>query len=528
PEGGPLVWGQAESPDERAVVVGVGLERRAQVGGACTLERPFADPGYLVSPCAYLVGLLHPVVIEELALARRGFEVFVVDPHLWCPFEDGTSLTLWGDDQRTVAAISQLAPDQVAGYLGYQRLFGRIRDALRPLGDGDTWLGPAPSREEIEERLGHDDEAIACLFEDSIVDVLDRYVSDDRLRTALHGQGIIGTFAGPRDKGTACVHWMHTSGHLQGQGGAWGYVRGGMGVVSRAIAGAALDNGAVLACGVTAASVEDNGGPGGGGMVVVTDAGDRIPARVVVSNADPLTTAAMFEGELPEATRARLRTWSSTSPVVKVNCGLGRLPHFSAGGGAGAGAPMAPHRAMVTISTGIDATQSACAAARRGEVDPAWCELYFHTAYDPSVAPEGRHVMSVFAQYAPYRLARGTWDERREEIGDAVVSAVARFAPDVAEVIEHREVLGPPDVEAKVGLAGGHIFQGECLPDQMWQGRFAPRFGAHGLYLCGASTHPGGSVIGVNGRNAAMAVLGNLGVAVTGRPAPFLDGTLDR
>ncbi|MGH9029219.1 MAG: FAD-dependent oxidoreductase, partial [Acidimicrobiales bacterium] len=119
----------------RSVLV---LERNSFLGGACTLERPFADDRWVVSPCAYLVGLLHPTVIEELGLDARGYSVELVDPHLWCPFEDGTSLTLWGDDQRTVAAISQLAPDQVAGYLGYQRLFGRIRDALRPLGDGDT------------------------------------------------------------------------------------------------------------------------------------------------------------------------------------------------------------------------------------------------------------------------------------------------------------------------------------------------------------------------------------------------------
>jgi phytoene dehydrogenase-like protein len=164
---------------------------------------------------------------------------------------------------------------------------------------------------------------------------------------------------------------------------------------------------------------------------------------------------------------------------------------------------------MVTISTGIEDTQAAYEASLKGIPAPGWCELYFHTAYDPSVAPEGRHAMSVFAQYAPYELASGNWDERREEIGDMVLNAVARFSPDLNDCILYREVLGPPDIEKRIGLTGGHIFQGDCLPDQMWWRRFPPRTPLPGLYLCGAATHPGGSVIGVNGRNAAMAVLGD-------------------
>jgi phytoene dehydrogenase-like protein len=182
------------------------------------------------------------------------------------------------------------------------------------------------------------------------------------------------------------------------------------------------------------------------------------------------------------------------------------LPTFSA-------APDRPdhvYRAQVEIARGIDDTQSAFDACRRGEPAPEWCELYFQTPYDPSVAPPGAHTMSVFAQYAPYTLAEGTWETRRHEIGDRVLDAIARFAPDVAGCILEREVLGPPDVEARVGLTGGHIFQGECLPDQMWDRRFASRTRIAGVYLCGAATHPGGSVIGANGRNAAMAVLADL------------------
>ena len=225
-------------------------------------------------------------------------------------------------------------------------------------------------------------------------------------------------------------------------------------------------------------------------------------AASVVSNADPKRTLALCAGEVPSGWRERVAAWRSTSPVVKINCALERLPRFAA-----APESRLPHRAMVTITTGIDATQAAFERACAGEPAPSWAEVYFPSVYDSSVAPPGRHVMSVFAQYVPYTLAEGTWESRRGEIGEAALAEVARFAPDVVDCIEHFEVLGPPDVEERIGLTGGHIFQGDCLPDQMWEHRFPPRTPVPGLYLCGAATHPGGSVIGVNGRNAAMAVL---------------------
>jgi phytoene dehydrogenase-like protein len=268
-----------------------------------------------------------------------------------------------------------------------------------------------------------------------------------------------------------------------------------MGTVSFLIAQAAAEAGAVIATGLTVARID----PGEG---VVLEGGEVIRGRTVISNADPKRTLALCEDGVPSDFRAKVEAWRVDSPVLKINCGLSRLPHFPQ-----AGPDVAPHRAMVTISTGIDDTQAAYDASRRGEPTPAWCELYFHTAYDPSVAPSGRHAMSVFAQYVPYHLSRGDWESRREEIGDLAIAAIARFAPDVADCIVYRQVLGPPDIEERIGLTGGHIFQGECLPDQMWAGRFTPRTPIPGLYLCGAATHPGGSVIGINGRNAAMAVL---------------------
>jgi len=471
------------------------VERRDQLGGACTLEQPFADDRFVVSPCAYLVGLLHPLVIEELALAKHGYRTFVVDPTQWTPFEDGTSLYQWHDDAKTMASVEALSSGDVEGFLAYEALFERIRDRLRSGPRGDTWLGDAPDRAEIEELFADDSEARDVVLEASVADVVEGHVKDERLRIALHGQGVIGTFAGPRDPGTAWIHAHHSLGLI----GGWSYVEGGMGRVSFCLADAAREAGATIVTGAPVAAIV----PGEG---VLLEGGERLHAPVVVSNADPVRTLALVEGDVDAAFRSRVDGWRITSPVIKLNCALSRLPTFPAANGD-------PNvfRAQVEIGRGIDATQAACDTARGGEPAPEWCELYFQTPYDPSVAPPGRHTMSVFAQYAPYELDSGTWDERRDEIADAALAAIARFAPDVADCVTDRQVLGPPDVEARIGLTGGHIFQGECLPDQMWERRFAPRTPVPGLYLCGAATHPGGSVMAVNGRNAAMAVLADLG-----------------
>jgi phytoene dehydrogenase-like protein len=473
------------------------LERRDRVGGACTLERPFRDARFVMSPCAYLVGLLHPIVDDELGLRARGLRIFTLDPTQWTPFDDGTSLVQWQDPDRTARAVAALSPRDVDGFRAYEDLFARIRTRLRqpdaPGWGADTWLGDAPDPNELAARFTGDAEALDVVLHASIADVVEAHVRDPRLRAALHGQGVIGTFAGPRDPGTAWIHAHHSLGLL----GGWSYVEGGIGRVSELLAEAAQDAGAVVVTAAAVASIRPDEG-------VELEDGSTVSAGLVVSNADPVRTLRLLEegGHRDEALAARVAAWRITSPVVKVNCALSRLPTFPAAHG-----DPTVHRAQVEVTRGIDETQAAFAAASRGEPAPEWCELYFQTAYDPSVAPAGCHTMSVFAQYTPYELAAGTWATRRDEIGAAVLAAVARVAPDVAQCVIEREVLGPPDVEARIGLTGGHIFQGECLPDQMWQRRFAARTGVPGLYLCGAATHPGGSVMGVNGRNAAQAVL---------------------
>jgi phytoene dehydrogenase-like protein len=475
------------------------LERREQLGGACTLEQPFPDPGYLVSPCAYVVGLLDDLVVEELELARHGYSFVVVDPGMWVPFEDGTSYAQFLDDERSVAHMREngFSEEDIRGSFAYEERFDRARRLLRDGPRGDTWKAPSPTRAELEELLD-DEELISIVFEESIAETIDRYVSDQRLKDAMFGQGVIGAFAGPRDPGTASVHLMHAQGDLGGQGPEWGYVTGGMGRVSFAIAQAALEAGATIATGAPVARIV----PGEG---VELDSGDRVRAPVVVSNADPKRVLAMLDpGAVPDAYRERLEAWEIRSPVVKLNAGLTRLPQFTAARGVDA------HRAMISIQHGLDAAQEGFEACKRGEPAIGYCELYFQTPYDPSVAPEGRHTMSAFCQYAPYELAEGEWESRREEIGGMILDSIAAYAPDLHECVEHMQVLGPPDIEAGIGLTGGQIFQGEALPDQMWDRRLTWRTPIEGFYLCGAATHPAGSVIALNGRNAAMAVLEDL------------------
>jgi phytoene dehydrogenase-like protein len=478
----------------RSVLV---LERRERLGGAATLERPFPDEGYVVSPCAYVVGLLDQLVIDELELERRGLRYWVADPNLWVPFDDGTAFGQWLDDDKTQANLEELgvSKSDIDGYWAYEELFDEVRRKLRK-GARDTWVGDSPSRAEIEELVDGNQTMIDLLFEASIADVLDDHLDDERLKTALFGQGIIGTWGGPREPGTASIKLMHYQGDLDGQGPVWGYVEGGMGICSFAIADAAAEAGAVLACGVPVAEIL----PGEG---VRLEDGTALRSRMVFSNADPKVTLRLLEGQgVDAAFRERLEEWKVRSPVVKFNAALDRLPEWTAAPGADW-----PARATIDATGTMDEAQRAFEACARGEPAVAFGEIYLQTGYDPSPAPEGKHLMSVFGQYAPYDLAQGDWDSRREDVARQFIELIDRFAPGIEDRLVAYEVLGPPDIESRIGLTGGNIFQGEVTPDQMWEHRLSPRTPVPGLYLCGAATHPAGSVIALNGRNAAVAAL---------------------
>lgn len=472
------------------------LEARERVGGACTLEEVW--PGVRMSPCAYLSGLLHERVIDELDLPRRGFHWTPALNGLFVPFEDGSSVQLYEDDDRCEEEVRRLAPGDVAGWRAMVRLMGRLRDALRPAGDGDLWLGGPPSRDAIEARIGGDAELRGLLFEWSMVEYVERFLDDERLQMAYLGQGVIGTNASPFEPGTASIHYHHSSGRQGGHPGTWGYVRGGMGMVSFMLCDAAREAGAVVAAGVPVARIL----PGEG---VELESGERIAAPVVVSNADPRVALRLLGAAADPAWRAQVEGVPIEGCTVKLNMLLRELPSFS----ARPGTDEPHHRAQINTPLTKAQWQAGFEAARRGELpERLWTELYFQTVHDAGVAPAGLHTMSVFAQYVPYSFAEGSWETRREEVRRLGVESIARFVDNFPDAVIEVEVLGPPDIERKVGLTGGHIFQGECLPAYMWDRRLAYATPMDGVYLCGAATHPGGSVIGVNGRNAAMEILG--------------------
>ena len=475
------------------------VESRVRVGGACTIEEPF--PGVRMSPCAYLAGLLHPLVVEELELPRRGFQWTPAINGLFVPFLDGSSIQLWDDDERCAAEVKALSAGDLEGWRAMNDVIRRLRDTLRPAGASDLWIGEPPTREQIEERLGNDAEARALLFDWSMAEFVERYLKDQRLQVAYLGQGVIGTNASPFDPGTASIRFHHASGRLGGMPGMWGYVRGGMGMVSFFLCDAALEAGATVVSGVPVAEIV----PGEG---VVLEGGERIAARTVVSNADPRQTLRLLGSAADLAWRSQVERVPIEGCTVKLNVHLRELPNFT----ARPGTDQPHHYGQINAPLAKDEWKAGFASARCGELPKhLWCELYFQSVHDRSVVPGDEHTMSIFAQYVPYTLAEGSWESRRLEVRKLALNSLGRFCSNIDSAVIDAQVLGPPDIEKKVGLTGGHIFQGECLPAYMWSNRLSARTPMPGVYLCGACTHPGGSVIGINGRNAAMAVLKDLG-----------------
>ncbi len=474
------------------------LEARDQVGGACTTEEPY--PGVRVSPCAYVVGLLHPLVINELKMKDHGFRWIPASGGTFVPFEDGTSLHLSGDSTLCNAEVLRFAPRDHKGWLALKALVSRVRDKLRPEGSRDIWIGDPPTHDAILKRLGDDPEAGKLLFEWSMVELLEHFIQDERLQMAYLGQGVIGTNASPSDPGTASIYFHHTSGRLGGQPGEWGYVVGGMGRVSFILCDIAREAGAVVATSAPVAEIT----PGEG---VRLESGEKISAPVVVSNADPKRSNRLLGSQADPSWRAQVDSLAMEGCTVKVNLVVRELPNFHSKPGV-----LEPHHygQINTPLTKAEFHQSH-RDTTRGQMSPKlWTEIYLQTPHDPSIAPKGLHTMTVFSQFVPYAFADGSWDSRREEVGDTVMGSISRFCSNLPDVVEFREVLGPPDVERKLHLTGGHIFHGECLPNQMWDKRLTPRTPMPGFYLCGAGTFPGGSVMGINGRNAAMAVLADL------------------
>lgn len=475
------------------------LEERERIGGACTVEEPW--PRVRVGPCAYLAGLLHPLVVEELDLPGEGFCWHAATEGMFIPFEDSSSVQLYDDDERCEAEIARFSPKDLDGWRAMSKLVARVRDALRPAVGHDLWVGDAPAPEELDERLGNDVEARQLLFHWSMAEFVEHYLQDERLRSGYLGQGVIGTNASPFDAGTASIRFHHASGRLGGLPGAWGYVKGGVGMVSFYLCDIARRAGAVVAAGVPVSAIL----PGEG---VLLESGERIASPIVISNADPKTTLRLLGNAADPSWRTRVEAIPIEGCTLKMNVLLDELPNFR----ARPGTDEPHHRGQINTPLSKEEWKSGYASARSGRLPRRlWTELYFQSVYDRSVVPEGRHLMSVFAQYVPYQFAQGDWDTRREEAIQLAFDSIGRFTSNMPRAVKAVEAMGPPDIERKTGLTGGHIFQGECLPAHMWSDRLRAKTPMPGVYLCGACTYPGGSVIAVNGRNAAMAVLRDLG-----------------
>lgn len=477
------------------------LERREIVGGAAVSESPW--PGWTVSTASYVCSMLHPQIIAELDLAAHGYTAYRKDPSSFTPLPDGRSLLVSSDVAATESEIASFSPRDVAGYRAYTREAERIGDAVFA-----TYLDRVPSRATF-------DAATRAVFDGSVADFAERYVETPVLQAMIASDGITGTNRGPRDAGTGYVMAHHLSGHAFGSSGVWGFVRGGMGAISRAIEAAARVAGAEIRTNATVSKIEISNGRARG---VVLDDGTEIGARTVLSNAGPKATYLTLVGAeyVDTALSAKLAAWQTNGPALKLNLALGELPQFTARPARG----LAPHhRATIHVAPDIDFMQAAYEEAQRyGASRAPFLECYMQTPTEPEMVPRGKHVLSIFAQYFPYDRVDGPWTAgKRADAAATIVALLAEYAPNIPNAIEAQQLLAPPDLEERFGLEGGHIFHGELVPGQIFEDRFAVRGPLAGLYLCGSGTHPGGCVSGAPGKRAAAAALAD-SQALAGTP----------
>ena len=485
------------------------LERRGIVGGAAATEETW--PGYKVSSASYVVSLMPQEIVRELELKRFGYEVSIISPDYFCPFPDGTSLTLWGDLDRDRSNIARFSKRDADAYVEFDRYFERIAAMVKELlyvvppnvslRDLPRW---AATGGKFRRWTGRDLFEMVRLFTMSAADFLDEWFEDDRVKGAMATQAIIGAWCGPMSPGSAYVLMHHWIGDVDGHFGAWGWVKGGMGGVSNALAESARAAGAEVRTDAEVARIMVSGE--GKAVGVELEDGSMIAATRVVSNAHPVTTYLDLVGEdkLPAEVVRDVRRFRSRSGSVKVNVALSELPRFPSWDQEGD-----VHLGLTAVSPSIEYLERAWDDAKYGRTsEHPYLEAVFPTRHEDGLAPEGKHIMLAFTQYGPYDLSEGSWDDERGAYGERVIRTLGEFAPNLEASVEHVEVLTPRDIEERFGLLGGNIMQGELTPDQMFSFRPIPGYGDYrspiaGLYLCGGGTHPGGGVMGVPGRNAA-------------------------
>jgi phytoene dehydrogenase-like protein len=492
------------------------LERREVVGGAAVTESIFQ--GYQFDTGSHRIGPLHPSVMNDLELGRHGVEILDPDPTVFAPLADRGRLLLWRDPQRTVEAIREISKADADRWIPFTRLVAQAAGVLGAAyattppnvvtgGTRDLWT--ALKLAARLRRLGKKDMIeVMRILPMSVRELLDDWFESDVLKGTLAATGITGMFQGPMAVGTAFTFLHHHVGVQNGTLRPTARVRGGVGKLTAGLAAVGAERGVEIRTDTEVAHVLIEDGRATG---VVLGDGEVIRAKRVISNADPRHTFTKLvqPSDLnPEFSR-KIANIKFKGACAKVHLALGALPDFTSLPGGG-------HHlnGVISISPSIEYLERAYDDAKYGGVSQKpYLEVVIPSVTDPSLAPPGKHLMSVLVQYAPYSLRDGKWDDvRRQELGDAVVGTLSEYAPNLESAVLQRHVLTPLDLEETYGLTEGNIYHGEHTLDQLYFMRPVPECARYrtpipNLYLCGAGTHPGGGVTGAPGCNAAREIL---------------------
>jgi len=493
------------------------LERRHMVGGCCVTEE--IAPGCRVSTTSYIASMLRPEVITDLNLREHGLRMVPCDPAIQVPFADGQVVPWWVERDRAVAEFRKISFKDAETFVRMDDQLKKLARYLQPF-----FLEPPPEIDTRSLQGWSDLFRVARRFRSisnseiaqlisfltgSLGDFLDRHYESDKIKTLFLANNVYGKHGGPFQQGSAIGLLFHLlSGGEHELQGFFGHVIGGMGAITQALSAAAQQFGAEIRTSAPVAQIDVRNGSVRG---VVLEDGMEIRSGLVLSNADPKRTFLKMipAGDLPEDFVRAVRGIKMDGPCAKVNMVLAEEPRFT--GTSPNAAPL--ERTFYTLVSSLDFAERCYSISRSGEIpEDLWVDCVVSSNADDSLAPEGKHILTCFVQYVPYRLREGTWDENRDLLGDRVVKKIAEYAPNVPNAILARQVLTPLDLERTYGLTEGNIFHGDLSLEQLFFMRPVPGWSQYrtpiaGLYLCGAGAHPGGGVTGAPGHNAAHQVL---------------------